>query len=128
MVVVVVPVLNFSFVVLVRFVKLKWFEILVRFVNLLIDRVWKLPLEVVAVAAEPVALRRLRSWLSLLCECVLCELKLPVSELSVSAVPLLCVGCLCLGLANFHHHISLVAGCFLTVLLACLAVLFYRWG
>ena len=82
-VVVVVPVLNFSFVVLVRFVKLRWFGILVRFVSLLIDRVWKLPLEVVEVVAEPVALRRLRSWLAPLCEYVWCELKLPVLELSV---------------------------------------------
>ena len=71
-------VLNFSFAVLVRFVPPRWFGTWVLFASLPIGRVWKLPLEVVEVGAEPEALRRLRSWLALPCECELCELKLPV--------------------------------------------------
>ena len=70
------PVLNFSSVVLVRF--LSWFGIWVLFGSLLSDRVSRLPLEGVVVPAEPAASRRLRSWLARLCECVVCELKLLV--------------------------------------------------
>jgi hypothetical protein len=73
-VVVVLLVLNFSFEVLVKFV---WFGTWVLFASQTIGRVWKLPLEVVEVGVEPVALRRLRSWLALRCGCEWCELKLP---------------------------------------------------